>query len=380
MQEDDQTLDQFFQRLQTIRRDCNLQPVTAEQYGDELVRDAFIRGMKSSYIRQRLLEKGTLDVNSAYELALQLDTAQRNASSYLFTTSAAVDVPANNTTNRSPEQNDTLTMASVAPRQTCFFCGFNRHLRSLCPARDATCNACGKKGHYQKVCKSSKSSRLSASVNPIISTLRIAAAPSCLQEMIVIVYVNDIRLQCLIDTGSSESYISKSIVDQQHWKTFPSCTKISMASTALTKSTFGHCFVNIQYKNLTYEKFKLSIMSDLCADVLLGLDFLKLHEKVEIPFAGNRPTFSVCSLMAAKVNAQSLFPNLASDIKPIATRSIMHSPSDETFIKTEIDQLLSSGVIEASNSPWRAQVLVTSSNRHRKRLVIDYSRTINRFT
>ena len=36
------------------------------------------------------------------------------------------------------------------------------------------------------------------------------------------------------------------------------------------------------------------------------------------------------------------------------------------------------GIIEDSTSPWRAQVLVHHG--HKKRLVIDYSQTINRYT
>ena len=42
--------------------------------------------------------------------------------------------------------------------------------------------------------------------------------------------------------------------------------------------------------------------------------------------------------------------------------------------------MLQEDIIEASNSPWRAQVVVTKENQHKKRLVVDYSRTINRFT
>ena len=36
--------------------------------------------------------------------------------------------------------------------------------------------------------------------------------------------------------------------------------------------------------------------------------------------------------------------------------------------------------MEASLSPWRAQVVVTKDENHKKRLAIDYSQTINRFT
>ena len=39
----------------------------------------------------------------------------------------------------------------------CYRCGAQPgHPPQRCPAKDATCNACNKKGHYSKVCKSSK--------------------------------------------------------------------------------------------------------------------------------------------------------------------------------------------------------------------------------
>ena len=46
----------------------------------------------------------------------------------------------------------------------------------------------------------------------------------------------------------------------------------------------------------------------------------------------------------------------------------------------EIKRLLSEGIIEPSSSPWRAQVVVTSNENHKKRMCIDYSQTINKFT
>nr|VZI48276.1 unnamed protein product [Spirometra erinaceieuropaei] len=53
---------------------------------------------------------------------------------------------------------------------------------------------------------------------------------------------------------------------------------------------------------------------------------------------------------------------------------------DEKFIREEIRRLLSEGVIEHSLSPWRAQVLVVANENHKKRMVVDYSQTINRYT
>ena len=41
---------------------------------------------------------------------------------------------------------------------------------------------------------------------------------------------------------------------------------------------------------------------------------------------------------------------------------------------------LDEGIIEPDHSSWRAQVLVTKNERQKRRMVVDYSRTVNKFT
>ena len=66
--------------------------------------------------------------------------------------------------------------------------------------------------------------------------------------------------------------------------------------------------------------------------------------------------------------------------KPFATKSRNYSAEDTQFIRREILQLLEDDIIEPSYSPWRAQIVVTSTPNKKKRLVVDFSHTINRFT
>lgn len=54
--------------------------------------------------------------------------------------------------------------------------------------------------------------------------------------------------------------------------------------------------------------------------------------------------------------------------------------TDKKFIEVETGRMLSEGIIRRSNSPWSAQVLVTTGGSHKKRMAIDYSQTINRVT
>jgi hypothetical protein len=140
-----------------------------------------------------------------------------------------------------------------------------------------------------------------------------------------------------------------------------------------------------------YNDVKLSLLSKLCTDVLIGHDILQKHSKIEVTFGGPRSPLLICNISstALEPNAPTpsfviepprLFKNLASNCKPIAVKLRHYSEEDYKFIKDEITKLLNENVIEESMSPWRAQVLVTKTENHKKRLVIDYSQTINRFT
>ena len=77
-----ETLDVFFQNLRKLSKDCKFKAVSAEQYRDEMLRDAFINGLLSPEIRQRLLENDKLTMDSAFDKASSMDVAQRNASAY----------------------------------------------------------------------------------------------------------------------------------------------------------------------------------------------------------------------------------------------------------------------------------------------------------
>lgn len=56
--------------------------VTAEQYREELVRDAFITGIASAFIHQRLLENKSLSLEAACSQSCTLGLAQRNANAH----------------------------------------------------------------------------------------------------------------------------------------------------------------------------------------------------------------------------------------------------------------------------------------------------------
>ena len=143
-----------------------------------------------------------------------------------------------------------------------------------------------------------------------------------------------------------------------------------MASTAHVKPISGYVITNIKFQNKLYDDMKLSVLDDLCVDIILGLDFQVQHNSVKFKFNGSKPPIEICGLSVLNVEPPDLFYNLSPDCKPIATKSRKYNTSDKTFIKSEIQRLLSEGIIEPSISPWRAQVVVTKDENHKKRLEI----------
>ena len=375
-QQPGESIDQFVQSLKQLSQDCNFEPVNAETYRDNSIRDAFINGLSCPLIRQRLLENNNLSLIAATDQARALEDAKRNSDGYLHA----------NHVNAMVEKFDTDEQCAAIKKNEvkCYFCGRIKHPRRACPAKDATCNNCGKQGHWSKVCRSANKKHHAASDesdrHTSASLILTAAVSECLRKTTTSVTVNGKRADALIDTGSTETFIDKQFAKNSFIEVFPSKTSIRMANTSLSSFTTGHCFVDLKLQDHLYKHRRISVLPDLCADIIVGLDVLSHHSKLEIDFGGNQIPLKICCVAQAVVEPPTLFSNLSTDCRPIATKSRKHNLDDETFIKNEISKLLRDGIIEESKSPWRAQVLVTKNERHKRRMVIDYSQTINRFT
>ena len=398
-QQSGETLEEFYQSLHLLSKDCQLRDVTAEAYRNELVRDAFINGIYSHSIRQRLLENNELTVAQAFDKARSLRTAQEHSEAYLTSadfSAAAASHPSNSspTPDRSTQQLMTVqsSQSSAASSRLCYFCGLAFHHRDRCPAKEVFCHTCGKKGHFSKVCRSrffQKAKSMSNCTSRIQSNFPSfsAACPASLLPASLKIFVNNVSLTALVDSGSSESYINSSICSKLKLDSYPTLHRVQMASSAMTAKSTGFCLVDIMIDDTHYSSIRLNILEGLCSDIILGLDFQSQHENLIIKFNGKYPDLVVapkshCLTTAAKLPDVSLFSNVTEDAVPIATKSRRFNQDDRAFIQNNIDELLTEGIIRASSSPWRAQVLIVKDeyNRHRKRMCIDYSQTINIYT
>ena len=402
--------------LQTLAKECKFEAVTAVLHREQNIRTAFISGVTSNQIRQRLLED-TKDLNGTLNTALTLEQALKNSEQYVRSNvnHPTFSAKATLSNHEVGNENDNSVVASTQHydgnnsfrsrnnKKACDFCGHEKHFRPVCPARDSICSSCGKKGHWAKVCKSSNTRGSSFNANRKYESVANAAhhlsalsasTPSSLEKAIVRSKVNDsLVAYVLLDSGSSDSFVSNSFVQKHKLNITPysKSVTIAMASESCVREAIGVCILNVleiktASKTLILNETRFMILDDLCCDIIVGHDILREHDKLVIHFGGPKPAIEIreshdiCALRSNKIEPFPLFANLSDEVHPIACKSRKYSKPEVQFIDFEIARLRKEGIIEPSNSPWRAQALVTGLDKPKPRLVIDYSRTINKFT
>jgi len=257
----------------------------------------------------------------------------------------------------------------------CYFCGYSKHACQKCPAKDSTCRSCQKKGHFAKVCRSNlaggqpEQSSVTASVYPTLAAVP-SSTLSTLLKSSTEVTINGVSARAPMDSCSSESFIHHHFVDPLKLRKHLARRSISMSQSTLSAEIHEHCTANLEINGKPYPDLHLSILPGLCFDLILGLDFQKQHQSISFHHGSSKLPIEVCGLTMLKVEHPNLFTNLTADVHPIATKSRKFDYKDRKFIDFEVQRLLHEEIIKPNNSSWRAQVMVTYNENHKKRMVL----------
>lgn len=186
----DRTIDEFLTILKTLAKDCEYTNT------EEMIRDKFVFSINSNQIRERLInEAGKLTLQKAIEIAQNYEfskTQLKEMSTEKNKTSEDVNFKddqmnvhavrfkkkANSAVVRAPytpvqpnhdsrnsgqprsyrSSNDTRQKQYPAPSDnlTCRNCGYKHGTERPCPAYGKQCNGCGKRNHFQNMCRSTK--------------------------------------------------------------------------------------------------------------------------------------------------------------------------------------------------------------------------------
>ena len=303
-QQPGESVTEYAQTLKALAKECIFAAVTAEEYRAELTRDAFINGLSSPFIRQRILEKDELNLVQAVELADGLDRAQKQAVQMGRETVMTVPESDPHVTFRLSQD----CSLSAFTKRKCLFCGGKLHAgRRSCPAVNDVCHNCNKRGHFANVCKSKAKD---ASDNVLVGSaagalassslqvrddncfseslcsvgaeklFSIAAAPANLGPAVIKAKLKDQLVDVLIDTGASDNFINRRVADELQIEGLGSAEHISLPTTKAEAKIDGKAVIDIDICGKLYRQVQLRLMSDLCADVILGQKFLRRHSEL----------------------------------------------------------------------------------------------------
>ncbi|XP_077550696.1 uncharacterized protein LOC144163904 [Haemaphysalis longicornis] len=203
-QEPGETADAFYTALRSMVKRCNYASPEVEE---RLVRDRFVVGLLDRNLSDKLCRSPKLTLQEALTHVRQHEDAEneRRARDSADSSPLAVDAAARvRNAKGKPGSPD-------RPNQRgCFFCGRSSHERADCPARQATCNFCSKKGHFETVCMkkrrcNSKRTRSSAS-----SVELHAVAENRPNAKFIEVLVNGSPLSFKVDSGAEVSVVPSS--------------------------------------------------------------------------------------------------------------------------------------------------------------------------
>ena len=76
-QQEGESVQQYFNALETLAKDCTFTDATKDVYRSEQIRDSFVRGLRNAEIRQRLLEEEG-DCKTLFTRARTLELAVKN--------------------------------------------------------------------------------------------------------------------------------------------------------------------------------------------------------------------------------------------------------------------------------------------------------------
>ena len=144
------SLEEFLKQLRQLAKGCNFAAV-AQTYREEMISDAFIKGLNSANVRQRVLESEDTTLQRAFCHGIFTYSSWRTCQSILSRGHLAAtrrqtndgeekDNPADHQQNTSAATNKT-----ISTKLHCYFCGGIYHRWERCPAKNAECFNCQKK-------------------------------------------------------------------------------------------------------------------------------------------------------------------------------------------------------------------------------------------
>ena len=207
------SVDDFIIDLYSLAEHCQYR-----QLHDEMVRDRIVVGIKDSKLSEKLQMDNELTLEKAISLARNSESIKQQQTTVRSDQLIEPQIEQIKGSRRRSVNADKLvsnTYKGKEPRaagaNSCTRCGqIPTHAKTNCPAREAECHKCKKKGHFKAFCRTKASvNQLSANTHEQEDTFlgSIDIVTDSSKPWITDILVNGESLQFKVDTGADVTII-----------------------------------------------------------------------------------------------------------------------------------------------------------------------------
>ena len=296
-QEDGETVDSFITALYELVEHCSYRGLW-----EEMIRDRLVVGISDSKLSEKLQLDNALTLEKAVVQARQTETVKqqqpllRGGPGSKSTPEAPVGA-VNKKPATSKHANPHSLNRKRDPKGTCSRCGkFPPHDRQHCVARDAVCCKCGKRGHFQSICRSSVTVRGVRASHPPSSEenfLGVVTSTNTTNDnpWIVTLQMNSIPVQFHIDTGAEVTVINDTVHKKVGSPSLSQSDQTLRGPSNQSLPVKGKFLAQLQYSGVTTEH-NCYVVTDLSRPLLgrLAIEQLKLLARVQAVQEISSPT------------------------------------------------------------------------------------------
>ncbi len=397
-QNSDESVDDYYVALQELSKNCNYGNLRAS-----LIRDRLVVGIRDSGARKKLLQEKNLDLARCLDILrsseaatahlsnMQAQSAQGQASVNRMRISkkSSTDARPKARSPAPPPQKHTKfhKHKHVKPKtpRKCFFCGYEYHVRSECPARDATCDRCSKTGHFGVACRSSASgghtvreiAQYEDSQSKFLGSIK--SGDKKQHSGHTVVTVDDTDIEFRIDSGADVDVIPDEVYRKYftHKVIYPSRTRLRTPDKSrgeIPHLGYMKCELRKGERTVQSKVYVLTsgaeclLSKDSSVDLRVIAFLASISDRVEDQYPH---LFKGLGSLVKPYDIQ-----LDSDARPFAVSAPRRValPLMEK-VKGELDRLQDLGVIRPVTVPteWCAPIVVVPKTTGQVRLCVDFT-------
>uniref|UniRef100_A0A669BXN3 Gypsy retrotransposon integrase-like protein 1 n=1 Tax=Oreochromis niloticus TaxID=8128 RepID=A0A669BXN3_ORENI len=391
-QETGESVDSFHTALHCLAEHCG--------YGtlhDEMVRDRFVVGLKDKRLSEQLQMDPELTLEKALNRARQSELVKKQQE--MLNTNFKMDIT-NSQLNRvhakrqegarpkqlTPLHKQTTAKTQKEKKTQCRRCGdIKGHNLQQCPAREAACNYCKKKGHFARMCRNKKLCEINAATvsensdtDDEVAFLGSLSAETKESPWVTEINVDKCNTLFKIDTGADVTAVPETFYSQHQLGRLDKPKRV-LQGPGGTRLKVKGMFTATLSKNNHKTKEDIYVVQGLCTPLLSG------HAAVALQLVARVNHISLDSIDAVKQEFPKLFSGLGKMegeynivLKPGAQPFSLSTPRRISLpllpkVKEELNRMEQQGVISKVEEPtdWCAPMVVVPKRTGKVRICSD---------